>query len=328
MIVMKRPELAQSETVAELPVACSDEKAAVEFFERKRWGKTPCCPCCGDTDVYQMKDRKTGERNKDFRWRCRGCGKLYSVRLGMVMEESLLPMRVWARAIWEASVSKNGISALELSRKAQISYKSALFVMNRLRFAMKMGTNPPKLTGTIEADELYWGGKARHGRIIRGVRRKGPNPDKPKTPIFAVVQRGGDVRASVMPSVTSGNVREAMLAMADPSCRLVTDELKAYRRIGRPFSRHDRVNHTRREYVNKNDPEIHTNTIESFFARVRRGLTGTYHAVSPEHLHRYVTQYEWLYNARGMNDGERIEHLIRSADGKRLRYRQPPAKSA
>jgi hypothetical protein len=193
---------------------------------------------------------------------------------------------------------------------------------------MEPGGPKPKLTGTIEADELYWGGKARHSRIIRGVARKGPNPDKPKTPIFAVVQRGGEVRARVLPSVNSGNVREALLEEADPSCRLITDELKAYRKIGKPFAAHERVNHTRKEYVRKSDPTVHTNTIESFFARVRRQLTGTYHNVSKQHLHRYVAHSEFLYNTRGMNDGERTRALLKATEGKRLMYRDPSQKTA
>jgi transposase-like protein len=273
--------------------------------------------------VYKMMDKKTKERNKNYRWRCKDCGKVYTIRTGMIFEESLVPMHKWARAIWEASTSKNGVSALELSRKLQVTYKTALFMLNRLRFAMAQDpTEPPKLTGTIEADELYVGGKARWPRVVRGSIRKGPNPDKPKMPVFAVVQRGGEVRARVMPTVNGNNVREALLNMADPSCRLITDELKAYRRIGKPFAKHDTVNHSSKEYVNKADPSIHTNTIESFFARVRRQLRGTYHNVSKQHLHRYVTHAEFLYNSRTLNDGERALKLLEAIKGKRMMYKE------
>lgn len=319
----KRPELAQSETVAELPEACASEAAAVDFLERKRWGDTPGCVRCGSVAVYKMTDRATGERNKRFLWRCRDCKAQYTVRTGTVYEESLIPLHKWCRALWESASAKNGISALEICRKVEVSYKTALFMMHRIRHAMSDGNPPPKLTGTIEADELYWGGRPRYPRMVRGVIRKGPNPDKPKMPIFAVVQRGGPVRARVMPTVNSGNVRKALLDMADPSCRLITDELKAYRRIGRPFARHDTVNHTAREYVSKTDPTAHVNTAENFFSRVRRQLTGTYHAVSKEHLHRYVDHAAFLYNSKHMNDGERTLDLIRRTDGKRLMYRDP-----
>ncbi|MBS0187494.1 MAG: IS1595 family transposase [Planctomycetes bacterium] len=318
MATKKLPQLAKSPVIAELPVACADEAAGVEFFERKRWGDCPCCPNCGDVDVYQMKDRKTGQRNKDFRWRCRGCSKLYSVRTGTVFEESLLPMHKWARAVWEASVSKNGVSALELSRKLEITYKSALFMMNRLRFAMQQDpSNPPKLTGTVEADETYWGGRPRHKR--KGI--TGNPPGKPKTPVFAAIQRNGEVRARVLPSVTAANLREALTECVDPSARLVTDDLNLYWKAGKPFARHDRVKHSVGEYVNKEDPTLHSNTIESFFARLKRKLHGTHHNVSKKHLHRYVTEAAFMYNTREMNDGERVESLIRQTNGKRLVYR-------
>ena len=314
----RRPELEQTEVIEELPTACADEAAAVEFLEAKRWRGTPCCPHCGSVGVYQMTDRKTGQRNRRFLWRCRDCSKQFTVRVGTIFEDSAIPLHKWCRVFWEAATAKNGVSAMEISRKIQVSYKTALFVMHRVRHAMTDDTTPPKLTGTIEADEMYWGGKPRHPRVVRGVIRSGRNPEKPKSVIFGVVQRGGTVRARVLPSVTSGNVREELLKMADPSCRLVTDELKAYRRVGRPFSRHDQVNHTKREYVNKTDPSIHTNTIENFWSRMRRQLSGTYHAVSKEHLHRYVNHAAYLYNTRKMNDGERVLHLIRMTDGKRL----------
>lgn len=319
----RRPELSPSEVVEELPLACASEAEAVKFLEAKRWGDCPCCPHCGSTAVYQMTARD-GSRNKRFMWRCRDCGKQYTVRAGTVLAESLMPLRKWCRAMWMVASGKNGVSALELSRALQVNYRTALFVMHRLRHAMaETNPTPPKLEGTIEADEMYWGGKHRYPRIVRGQIRGGKDPARPKTPIFAVVQRGGKVRARVLPSVNAGNVREALFETAEPSCRLMTDELRAYRRIGKPFAKHDTVNHSRREYVNKADPSIHTNTIEGFFSRVRRQLSGTYHAVSKTHLHRYVDHAAFLYNTRAMNDGERTISLLRQTEGKRLMYRDP-----
>src|SRR5271170_369652 len=153
--------LSKSEIVAEIPLACSDELAAVEFFENQRWGNTPCCVKCGSVSVYQMKDAKTGERNKRFLWRCRDCAEQFTVRIGTVYEDSRLPLRHWAYAFWRASTSKKGVSALEIKRQCQISYKSALFLMNRIRCAMEENpTDGGKFTGTVEVDETYVGGKA------------------------------------------------------------------------------------------------------------------------------------------------------------------------
>src|SRR5277367_4092513 len=159
----RKRQLAKSETVAAIPLACSNELAAVEFLEKQRWGNTPACMKCGSVEVYKMKDAKTGERNKRFLWRCRDCKEQYTVRIGTVYEESRLPMRHWAYAFWRACTSKKGVSALEIKRHCQISYKSALFLMNRIRFAMAPSGDQPKLTGIVEADETFVGPrKPRH----------------------------------------------------------------------------------------------------------------------------------------------------------------------
>src|SRR5690349_14136946 len=133
----KRPELSKSELVREIPLACTNELAAVEFFEKQRWGSCPCCVHCGSVDVYQMRDGKDmSKRTTRFLGRCYDCRKQYTVRVGTVYEESRLPLRHWCYAFWRAATSKKGVAALEIMRHCQISYKSALFLMNRIRFAM------------------------------------------------------------------------------------------------------------------------------------------------------------------------------------------------
>ena len=146
--------------IAALPAACSDEKAAVEFMERQRWGDQPACPHCGDLAVYQMKDSKTGERQANYRWRCHGCKGQFTVRVGTVFEDSRIPMQHWCFGFWRASTSKKGVSALEIHRQTGISYKSCLFMLHRIRFAMSE-TNPSPLTGTVESDEVFIGGAPR-----------------------------------------------------------------------------------------------------------------------------------------------------------------------
>jgi len=151
----KRHNLSNSEVVEQIPLACSDEITAVEFFENQRRGENPCCVRCGSVDVYKMKDSKTGERNKRFLWRCRDCNQQYTVRIGTVYEETRLELRHWCYAFWRASTSKKGVSALEIKRHCQINYRSALFLMSRIRFAMAPDVQEPKLTGTVECDETY-----------------------------------------------------------------------------------------------------------------------------------------------------------------------------
>lgn len=320
----KKPQLAQSETVESLPLACVDETAARALIERDRWGGAPWCPHCGDTDVYAMKGESAERRGL---YRCHGCKKQFTVRVGSIFEDSKILLHQWVRAMWEATSCKNGISALELSRKLQINYRSALFMMHRIRHAMAP-TSPPKLDGTLEADETYVGGKPRYPRRVDGQIRKGRDTSNPKAPVFAVVQRGGNVRASVLPNIKAHNVRRVLAECADTGARLITDDLNLYQTLGEEFARHDRINHTAKVYVDPADSTIHTNTVEGFFSRVKRSLNGTYHAVSREHLHRYINQFAFAYNTRKLNDGERFSTLVRETGGKRLMYRKPKGEVA
>jgi len=313
----KRSELSKSEVIKALPLACSDELAAVEFIETLRWGKSPGCVHCGSVEVYKMLDPKTGKRNKRFLWRCRDCGKQYTVRIGMVCEESRIPLRHWCYAFWRAGTSKKGVAALEIMRQCQISYKSALFLMNRIRFAMAPDADNPKLTGTVECDETYVGGKPRY----KGNNKRGRGTSK--TPVFAAVERNGQIRRRVVADVTGETLKDAIREEVDAQARIVTDDYLAYRGIGSEYAGgHESVCHSTREYVRG---DVHTNTAESSFALLKRGIMGIYHNVSREYLHRYLWQADFLWNNRAMNDGERTALAVRSAEGKRLRYRMPTA---
>jgi transposase-like protein len=234
----------KSAIVAALPRACQDEQVAVEFFEEQRWGDTgPCCMYCGDTDVYQMLDRKTGQRNKRFLWRCKGCGKQFTVRVGAVYEDSPIPMRHWAYAFWKACSSKKGVSALQIKRETGLSYKSALFMMHRVRFAMaKDWTGQPKLSGIVEADEAYVGGKPRNKQARTGPRS---GPDR-KMPVVSLVERGGKIRSFVTADVTAANVGRILRENVTLDSHLMTDSAMIYRKsLGRPFARHGMTDHSR-----------------------------------------------------------------------------------
>jgi len=309
----KKHSLAKSEIVDQIPLACSDETVAVELLESFRWGASPACVHCGSVGVYKMRDRATGERNKRFLWRCRDCNQQYTVRVGTVYEESRVELRHWCYAFWRASTSKKGVSALEIKRHCQISYKSALFLLNRIRFAMAPSPQEPRLIGTVECDETYVAGKLRR----RGVSKRGRGTKK--TPVFAAVQRDGRIRRRVVVDVTGQTLKAAIRDEIDASARIVTDENSAYRGIGAEYAGgHHSVCHSTREYARG---EIHTNTAESSFALVMRGIIGIYHNVSREQLHRYLRHFDFLWNHRNLNDGERIACAIRASEGKRLMYK-------
>lgn len=314
----ERTELSKSKVIEGIPLACSNGLAAVELFEQLRWGNEPACVHCGSLDVYKMVDAKTSQRNKRYLWRCHDCKKQFTVRIGTVYEESRLDLRHWAYAFWRASTSKKGVAALEIMRHCQISYKSALFLMNRIRFAMAPDADSPQLSGTVEADETYIGGRPwRSWRDARPTIHCGRGTSK--TPVFAVVQRRGEKRSRVITDVTSKTLKGALREFVHPDSRVITDEFVAYKGIRSEFrGGHDRIRHRLKQYVRG---DVHTNTVESSFALVKRGIHGIYHNVSREHLHRYLWQFDFLWNLRKMNDGERTVAAIRAAEGKRPMYR-------
>ncbi len=324
----------KSETIKRIPMACADEGAAVEFLEAMRWDGEAACPRCGDEDVYQMKNRQTGERNKRFLWRCRGCSRQFTVRIGTVMEESRIPLRHWCFAFWAACSSKKGVSALQIRRQTGLSYKSALFLMHRIRWAMADNSTGP-LTGDVEVDETYVGGKPRYpakpspeDQAATGRKHKlGPAPDfkDRKIPVIALVQRNGQARAYVPTDVKGHNLKNVIRQNVDTSATIHTDQARGYQGIGAEFDGgHHTVNHSIDEYARWEDGMlVTTNTVEGFFSLLKRGVIGTFHNVSRKHLHRYVSEFEFRWNTRKMDDGARIRAAIRGADGKRLMYKHP-----
>ena len=169
------------------------------------------------------------QRNPDYRWRCRGCSKMFTVRTGTIFEETRLPLRVWVYAIWKACSSKKGISALQLSREMEITHKSALFILRRIRHGLGELTQP-KLTGTIEVDEVYVG--PRRPRY-KGISKQGRGTLK--TPVVGMVQRGGDVRFQMLERITADQLNKFIAENADLSCRMITDEFNLYNKVGRKF---------------------------------------------------------------------------------------------
>jgi transposase-like protein len=312
MVKVQNASTKDDAPIQDVPAACADEATAVAFMERTRWGDTPACPCCGSLAVYQMTGRN-GEREANFRWRCRDCKAMYSVRKGTVFEDSRIPLRHWCFAFWRAATSKKGVSALEIHRQTGLSYKSSLFMLHRIRFAMAPADHGP-LTGIVEADETFIGGKPRNRR-----NRKEASASRydNKTAVMAMVERGGQVRSLVVADVSARTLGAALRKHVHRSARLMTDEAPAYQGVGRRFRSHETVKHSAGEYARG---DVTTNTVEGYFGLLKRGINGIYHAVSRKHLHRYVGEFAFRYNRRYNTDGERTVALIMATEGKRLRY--------
>lgn len=299
MIGMATPHsLTRSDVIeCEIPLACQSEPAAVEFLEKQRWGNSPACVHCGADNVYKMAGDGPDGRSARFLWRCRDCKKQYTVRIGTVYEESRIELRHWCYAFWRASTSKKGVAALELSRQCGISYKSALFLMTRIRFAMAPEpTTAPKLVGIVEVDEVYIGGKPRPGDGKVHKRGRGTS----KTPVFVAVERGGNIRRRVVANVSGRTLKAAIRDLVDADARIMSDENPAYSGLAPEYAGHETVCHGTGEYARGN---VHTNTAESSNALVKRGIVGIHHNVSRTHLHRYLWHYDFLWNHRYLNDG-------------------------
>lgn len=315
-----------------IPVACAVESEAVRFLEEQRgWviEAEATCPRCGVYGESRQMKSKTGERNARFLWRCGACKKQFTVRVGTIMEDSAIPLRLWCLAFHRAASSKKGVSALQMQRETGLTYKSALFLMHRIRWAMAPANeNEPKLGqngGIVEFDETYVGGGPRYRTAgIDRITKKGRAPDfkRRKTAVVGGVERDGRVKAQVVNGLTAENLGKQVRRMVDTSADLVTDEAKGYVTVGREYASHQRVRHYIGEYV-KYTAEgecITTNTIEGFWANLKRQLHGTHHAVTRKHLHRYVSEVEFKYNNRNLTDGERTVKLIQAAENRRLTY--------
>jgi transposase-like protein len=298
----------ESQQGQQLPNFTEDQARA--YFERRRWPNGPVCVHCGSINVFRFQGRST----RPGLLKCNDCRQQFSVTVGSIMEDSHLPLCKWALAFHLMATSKKGFSALQLQRNLGLgSYKTAWHLAHRIRAAMKP-TGLPKLSGTVEADECYVGGKPRPGT---GKHKRGRGTSK--TPVFAVVERNGNVHRRVVPDVTGETLKAAMREMVDANAKIVTDENTAYTDLASLFAGgHETVCHSAGEYSRNG---INTNTAESSFSLVKRGLIGVYHAVSKEHLHRYLAEFDFRWNGRNVTDIARRDRAVDGAEGKRLMYK-------
>ncbi len=296
-----------------------DEEAAREHLELMRWPNGPVCPHCGATRRISRIEAKVKGKRKGARpglLFCGECRKQFTVTVGTVFEDSKIPLHKWVLATHLLCSSKKGMSSHQLHRTLGVTYKTAWFMAHRIREAMKTSpTGQLGGNGPVEADETYIGTKP--GTVKR--RSYGH-----KNAVLSLVERGGEVRSFHIPSVTSITLKSFLQAHVVPEAHLMTDDAKQYKRIGREFAQHDVVNHSKKEYSRG---EVHTNTVESYFSIFKRGILGTYHHVGAQHLQRYVTEFDFRYNHRKIDDSERAESALKGISGKRLTYRRTNEKT-
>ena len=313
-----------------------DENAAREHLEALHWPDGPFCPHCGSTKATRLpaqRGRKT-KAHPEGKLRagvvqCNDCRQQYTVTVGTVFESSKVPLHKWLYVNHVLCSSKKGTSAHQIARNIGVSYKTAWFMMHRIREAMKStDTGPIGPKGSVvEADETYVGGKASNRKSKFQAKRVGrASPFADKQAVVSLVVRGGKARSFHVAKVTGETLRSILVTNAHRKSWLMTDDHSGYISVGREFSGHSVVAHSKGEYVRKK--VAHTNTIEGFFSILKRGIIGTYHHVSEQHLHRYTAEFDFRYNTRTLDDFERADENLLGAVGKRLTYRRAPSLAA
>ncbi|MEX2269355.1 MAG: IS1595 family transposase [Acidimicrobiia bacterium] len=310
-----------------LSAKITDEASAYELLEQMRWDGKPVCPHCGSVAKHyflnpQNGGRKTRTGNVSPRrvWKCKDCRKQFSALTGTIMEGSKVKVGTWLHVMYRMCSSKNGISSREVQRDYGISMEAAWFLTHRIREAMKRDPIAGMLRGTIVADETWIGPNPknfRKGKRFQANHAKGEH----KTPVLSLVNHEtGEVRSEVVRDVTASSLRSVIEREVDlPATVLHTDESTPYVRIGWKAAGHETVTHSQSNYVSATGAT--TNHAEGYFAQLKRSLDGTFHAVSREHLHRYLAQFDYLYSTRKLSDSERMARLMGQTRGRRLTYR-------
>lgn len=295
----------------------TDENAARQYLEGIHWPDGPICPHCGSVNATRLE----GKKHRAGLVQCNDCREQFTVTVGTVFERSKVPLNKWLLANHLLCASKKGISGHQMARMLGVTYKTAWFMMHRIREAMKDTDNEP-MGGygvTVEADETYVGGKVtnRHASERNGKRL---SPFHGKQPVVSLVERDGKVRSFHVANVNANTLRHALVTNVDRGSWLMTDDHSGYKTVGKEYVGHGVVAHSRGEYGRAT--YFHTNTVENFFSILKRGIVGVYHHVSEAHLKRYVTEFDFRYNTRTLNDYERAEVALKGASGKRLTYRR------
>ena len=314
----------------------SDPDAAREFFEKMFWPEGTVCPHCGLVgESYRLKAKPDSKKPvRPGVWKCKGCRKQFTVTKGTIFEDSHIPLNVWLMTIQLLCSSKKGMSAHQIHRMLGVTYKSAWFMMHRLRYASTQDPMAAQLTGIIEVDEAYIGGRKRMPKpapikLTPGEQPKdNESPVDNKQPVVSMVQRGGDVRSYHVQRVTAATLRPILNWNIEYGARIMTDSGTVLHGAIHP-RKHDQVNHSDGEYGRyENGVAITTNSVEGFFSLLKRGINGTFHHVSARHLHRYLSEFDFKYNTRKITDGERSCKLIGKMSGKRLMFKDLAGQAA
>lgn len=302
----------------------SDEQVCIDTVAAMRWPDGPVCPACGHKEHYYLKTQK--------RWKCKECYKQFSVKLDTIFEDSPIPLQKWLPALWMLTNCRNGVSSYEIARDLGISQKAAWFMLQRLRLGLqdKTGGKLGDPNGPVELDETYIGGKARN--MHKSKRRRlsdsvGMQGGHGKTVVIGALERGGKIKARVIGDRKYPAVHGAVRDFVQPGSAIMTDEFTGYYGLEGEYQRQF-VNHLEK-YV---DGQVHVQGVENFWSCLKRSLGGTYVAVEPFHLFRYVDEQAFRFNNRKdgkgkkLSDAERFNLALGQVAGKRLTFAEVTGK--
>lgn len=286
-----------------------DAESARVYLESRLWPNGVKCPICSNGE-------RVTARNAGY-YRCNACLEDFTVRTGTIFERSHVPLHKWVYAMYLLVTSRKGISSLQLSKEIGITQKSAWFVLQRLREAC--GNDIDKLTGIVEVDETYVGGKEANKHESK-KRRMGRGAVG-KSAVVGMRKRGGRTVAMPIEDADTANIHRAIHTHVEVGTTIHTDEAAVYSGLGGLFFKHEAVNHSGGEYVRLG---VTTNSIESVWAVLKRGLHGVYHHASPKHLGRYVNEFTFRLNDANCKRRtlERLDSFVTATVGKRITYKE------
>jgi transposase-like protein len=292
----------------------TDEKAR-RYLEEIRWPSGVVCPHCKNAEhkrIWEIKENPDKKIRAGL-YHCAECKKQFTVTVGTIFEDSHIPLRKWLVAWYLLCSSKKGISSLQIQRMLGLgSYRTALFMMHRIRYALAHPAFTGMLKGTVEVDETYLGGRQK-GYGYKNLKKK--------SCVVSLVERGGNAHSIVLDRVTGQNLKKAIMDHVQDGSVVVTDDFMGYRNLPKIFT-HKSVKHSADEYVRREkDMDVHTNTVESKFSLLKRGIVGTFHQVSKKHLPLYLAEFDHRFNHRKSTDGARTVSALKCAEGKRLTYK-------
>lgn len=296
-----------------------NEEAAYAFIEARVWANGRICPHCGEIG---RSGALSGKSTRLGVYKCYGCRKPFTVKVGTIFESSHVKLHLWLQAIFLIASSKKGISSQQLHRTLGVTLKTAWFMSHRIREAMRSGDFAPFGSdgGIVEVDETFIG----HDKQKKPRGEKKGRGYEHKNKVLSLVDRTtGQARSMVVDNLKAETLVPILKANIAREARVMTDEAGQYKKLSQHFAGHDFTKHGQGEYVSKIDRAIHTNTIEGFFSVFKRGMKGVYQHCGPNHLNRYMAEFDFRYNNRkalGVDDFARAETLLRGVVGKRLTY--------